>query len=104
MPMRGRRPDELKLRGVDQAELVRIAHCDTLPWFQVRRARIILGIAAGQRREVLAAELDCDESTIWRTCQRYQRTGLMGLLVDQRRGHSGRELQITPVQRAQIVE
>jgi transposase len=102
--MRGRRPEELKLRGTDQAELVRVAHGDTLPWFQVRRARIILGIAAGQRRETLAAELECDESTIWRTCQRYQRTGLMGLLVDQRRGHSGRDLQITPVQRAQIVE
>ena len=102
--MRGRRPDELSIRGPDQAELARIAHCDTLPWFQVRRARIVLGIAAGRRREVLASELDCDESTIWRTCQRYQRQGLKGLLVDQRRGHSGRELQITPVQRAQIVE
>jgi Homeodomain-like domain len=102
--MRGRRPDELSIRGPDQAELARIAHCDTLPWFQVRRARIVLGIAAGRRREILASELDCDESTIWRTCQRYQRMGLEGLLVDQRRGHSGRELQITPVQRAQIVE
>ena len=102
--MRGRRPDELSIRGPDQAELARIAHGDTLPWFQVRRARIVLGIAAGRRREILASELDCDESTIWRTCQRYQRRGLEGLLVDQRRGHSGRELQITPVQRAQIVE
>src|SRR6516225_7762384 len=104
MSMRGRRPDALKLCGADQAELVRVAHCDTLPWFQVRRARIILGIAAGQRREVLAAELACDEATIWRTCQRYQRLGLKGLLLDQRRGHSGRDMQITPVQRAQIVE
>jgi hypothetical protein len=30
--------------------------------------------------------------------------GLNGLLADQRQGHSGRDLQITPVQRAQIVE
>ena len=30
--------------------------------------------------------------------------GLNGLLTDQRHGHSGRDLQITPVQRAQIVE
>jgi transposase len=70
----------------------------------VRRARIVLGIAGGQRREVLASQLDCDESTIWRACRRYQRLGLEGLLADQRQGHSGRDLQITPVQKAQIVE
>jgi DDE superfamily endonuclease/Homeodomain-like domain len=104
MHMRGRRPDEVAIRGPDKSKLERIAHSDTLPWFRVRRARIVLGMAAGRRREVLASELDCDESTIWRTCQRYQRLGLMGLLTDQRQGHSGRDLQITPVQRAQIVE
>src|SRR5271166_1404659 len=102
--MRGRRPEALTIRPSDLAELERIAHSDTLPWFRVRRARTVLGIAAGRRREVLASQLDCDESTIWRTCQRYQRLGLMGLLTDQRQGHSGRDLQITPVQRAQIVE
>src|SRR5271167_875115 len=104
MGMHGRRPDEVIIHSADQAELERIAHSDSLPWFRVRRARIILGMAAGRRREILASELDCAESTIWRTCQRYQRLGLKGLLTDQRRGHSGRDLQITPVQRAQIVE
>src|SRR5882672_487087 len=102
--MRGRRPDAVTIRAPDKSKLERIAHSDRLPWFRVRRARIVLGMAAGRRREVLASELECDESTIWRTCQRYQRLGLMGLLADQRQGHSGRDLQITPVQRAQIVE
>jgi transposase len=102
--MRGRRPDVLTIRSSDISEFERIAHSDTLPWFRVRRARIVLGIARGQRREVLASQLDCDESTIWRACQRYQRLGLEGLLADQRRAHSGRDVQITPVQRAQIVE
>ncbi len=102
--MRGRSPGVLIIRSPDMSELERIAHSDTLPWFRVRRARIVLGIAAGRRREVLASQLDCDESTIWRTCQRYQGQGLVGLLADQRQGHSGRDLQITPVQRAQIVE
>ncbi len=104
MHMRGRRPNEVPLRAPDKSKLERIAHSDSLPWFRVRRARIVLGMAAGRRREVLASELDCDESTIWRTCQRYQPLGLLGLLKDQRQGHSGRDLQITPVQRAQIVE
>src|SRR5450755_225564 len=102
--MRGRRPELLTIRSPDISELERIAHSDTLPWYRVRRARIVLGIAAGQRREILAAQLECDESTIWRACQQYQRLGLVGLLADQRQGHSGRDLQITPVQRAQIVE
>src|SRR6202007_1269235 len=65
---------------------------------------IVLGIAAGQRREDLATQLACDESTIWRSCQRYRDRGLVGLLADHRQDHSGRDLGITPVQRAQIVE
>jgi DDE superfamily endonuclease/Homeodomain-like domain len=102
--MRGRRPAALTIREPDKLELERMAHSESLPWFRVRRARIALGIAAGRRREILAEELDCDESTIWRTCQRYRSLGLRGLLADQRQGNSGRDLQITPVQRAQIVE
>jgi transposase len=102
--VRGRKPEILTIRSPDIAELERIAHSDTSPWYQVRRARIVLEIAAGQRREDLASQLECDESTIWRTCQRYRRWGLVGLLSDRRQDHSGRDLEITPVQRAQIVE
>ena len=102
--MRGRKPETLMIPSPDISELERIAHSDTSPWYQVRRARIVLGIAAGQRREDLASQLECDESTIWRSCQRYRDRGLSGLLADQRQGHSGRDLGITPVQRAQIVE
>jgi transposase len=102
--MRGRRPEVLTIHPPDLPELERIARSDASPWYQVRRARIVLGIAAGHRREDLAAQLECYESTIWRTCQRYQDRGLSGLLIDQRQGHSGRDPGITPVQRAQIVE
>ncbi len=102
--MRGRKPELLSIHSPDLSELDRIADSDTSPWYQVRRARIVLGIAAGQRREDLAAHLECDESTIWRTCQLYRDRGLSGLLADQRQGHSGRDLEITPLQRAQIVE
>jgi len=102
--MRGRKPEVLRVLSGDIPELERIAHSDSSPWYQVRRARIVLGIAAGQRREGLAAQLECDESTIWRACQRYRDSGLAGLLADHRQGHSGRDLGITPVQRAQVVE
>src|SRR6267142_1888213 len=89
--MRGRKPEGLTILAADRAELERVLHRDTSPWYQVRRARIVLGIAAGQRQEDLASQLDCDASTIWRTCQRYRRLGLAGLLTDQRQGHSGRD-------------
>jgi transposase len=101
--MRGRQPEVLTIPPADARELERIAHSETSPWYQVRRARIVLEIAAGQRRENLASQVECDESTIWRTCQRYRRGGLVELLADHR-NHSGRDLVITPVQRAQIVE
>src|SRR5947207_2290575 len=102
--MRGRKPKLLTILSSDISELERIAHSETSPWYRVRRARIVLGIAAGQRSEDLAARFECDESTIWRTCQRYRDLGLDALLSDQRQGHSGRDLGITPVQRAQLVE
>jgi len=102
--MRGRKPQMLTIPPPDLSELHRISHSDTLPWYQVRRARIVLGISAGLRREDIAERLDCDEATVWRSCQRYRELGLTGLLTDHRRGHSGRDLQISPVQRAQIIE
>ena len=102
--MRGRLPERLRLTAADEARLLKTAHSDSLPWLEVRRAKIVLAIAGGQRRCLLAAELGCDEATIWRTCERYQQSGLDGLLADHRQGHSGRVQQISPVQQAQLVE
>src|SRR3954469_13248145 len=102
--MRGRKPRALAIRPTDLTELERVAHSASSPWYQVRRSRIVLGIGTGQPRQHLAYCLDCAESTIWRTCQLYRATGLDGLLANGRRGRSGRDLGISPVQRAQIVE
>jgi hypothetical protein len=102
--MRGRKAESLTIPPSDVIELERVAHLDTSPWYQVRRARIILGIASGQRQEALASQLGGDPCTVWRTCQHDRNRGLSSLLADHRQGHSGRDLGITPVQRAQIVE
>jgi transposase len=102
--MRGRKPSFLSLAPLDCDRLHLIAHSDRLPWFQVRRARIVLAMAAGERKSAVAARMECGEATVWRTCERYRQEGLDGLLADGREGHSGRLQQITPVQRAQIVE
>lgn len=102
--MRGRNPTKLTIARRDTAALQSAAHSDSLPWFQVRRAKIVLAIAAGERRCSVAARLECDEATVWRTCERYRQAGLASLFADGREGHSGRLEQISPVQRAQIVE
>jgi hypothetical protein len=102
--MRGRRPEPLTIAPPVADTLRAVAHSDSLPWFQVRRARIVLALAAGERRRPLAARLDCDEATVWRTCERYRREGLAALFSDSRQGRSGRLEEISPVQRAQIVE
>jgi transposase len=102
--MRGRRPEKLTLDRRDADALHTVARSDSLPWFQVRRARIVLAIAAGEHKCSIAARLGCDEATVWRTCRCFRRDGMAGLLTDGRRGHSGRAERISPVQRAQIVE
>src|ERR1017187_6534221 len=53
--MRGRGRDALRILASDISKLERIAHSDRLPSFQVRRARIVLGIAKGWRCETLAS-------------------------------------------------
>ena len=102
--MRGRRREKLTLARQDADALHTVARSDSVPWFQVRRAKIVLAIAAGEHKCSVAARLECDEATVWRTCERYRRDGFASLFADGRRGHSGRLEQISPVQRAQIVE
>ena len=94
--MRGRKPDPLTIRPHDHPILLQLAHSQTSPWFQVQRARIILAIAAGQRTEAIAGQMQCEETTVWRACQRYRRDGLAGLLADGRAKRSGRYASISP--------
>jgi hypothetical protein len=54
----------------------------------------VLGIAAGERVQTLAAQMHCAPRTIQRTCRRYQQQGLEGLLA--RPNQPGRPLAISP--------
>jgi hypothetical protein len=82
--MRGRKPRPLKIASADHAVLCLIARSDDLPWYQVQRARIVLAIARGESSAGVAADSDCDPSTVWRICRRYEGAGLSGLLQDGR--------------------
>ena len=101
--MRGRRPDLLTVRSDDEPILLRLSQSQSSPWFLVQRARIVLALAAGQRTVAIAAQMQCEETTVWRAGQRYRRDGLAGLLADGRVKRSGRQASISPLQRAQIV-
>jgi hypothetical protein len=62
--MRGRRPRPLSIAPVDRATLQQIARSESLPWYQVRRARIVLANARGVRTSTIAFQMQCDEATV----------------------------------------
>src|SRR3954453_18258257 len=92
--MRGRKPCPLAIGHHDRTVLQDVARSEALPWYQVRRARTVLAIAAGQRTAAVSSHLECDAGTVWRTCQRYQEAGVRGLLQEPQR--PGRPTRISP--------
>ena len=92
--MRGRKPHLLSIPPADLPGLQQVARSDSLPWSQVRRARIVLANARGVRTSTIAFQMQCDESTVWRTCRSYEQHGLTGLLAPPCR--SGRPERISP--------
>jgi hypothetical protein len=93
--MRGRKPNSFRIRPGDKSELLQIAGSPGLPWFQVQRARIVLARGAGKRTAAVADQFQCDEATVWRACRRYGTNGVVGLLADGRKEHSGRQATIS---------
>jgi hypothetical protein len=85
--MRGRKPLPVSVAPADRLVLEWVARDPGLPHYQVLRARIVLALAAGRRTREVAEQLRCDVSTVWRTCRRYEQSGLSGLLADGRRGN-----------------
>ncbi|MCI0464566.1 MAG: helix-turn-helix domain-containing protein [Gemmataceae bacterium] len=83
--MRGRKPRQVTIAPADYHVLCLIARGDSLPTYQVQRARIVLAIAGGERTGKVAEQVGCDEATVWRACRRYEEAGLSGLLADGRR-------------------
>jgi len=100
--MRGRKPRSIVLARDDRTRLEDVAGRLSLPWYQVRRARIILARGAGERPVQIAQQVRCDVDTVLRTCERYEHDGLPALLARVQR--PGRPAQISPLQRVQIVQ
>ncbi|WP_143393510.1 helix-turn-helix domain-containing protein [Fimbriiglobus ruber] len=92
--MRGRNPRSLTISAVDKPILEFVAHSRHLAWFQVPHARIVLAVAAGERVSDRANRRECDRTTIWRVCRRYEHGGVEELLRDDAR--QGHPLEISP--------
>src|SRR5215203_4315994 len=92
--MRGRKPRPLTVADADVPVLEAVARHRRLCWFQVQHARIVLAVAGGEPVQAIASRLECDRTTIWRVCRRYEQGGLSELLLDDPR--SGRPLEISP--------
>lgn len=92
--MGGRKPEPLCLAAKDIPTLQQVARSQTLPWYQVRRARIVLSIAQGQRVQSVAFRMQCAPRTVRRSCLLYQEKGLAGLLASFQR--PGRPARISP--------
>ena len=78
--MRGRKPCPLVIARDDRSILLPVARQTSLSADQVQRARIVLGVAAGEPIVELAEKNYCDPATVWRACRRYERAGIGGLL------------------------
>jgi hypothetical protein len=92
--MRGRKPRRFLLAAHDKSILEQMARSRTLPWFQVQRARAVLAMANGARVQTVAFQMQCDPSTVWRLCRRYEEAGLEGVLVEVPR--VGHPIEISP--------
>ena len=92
--MRGRKPCHVSIASSDISTLQQVARSRMLPWFQVQRARVILAVAEGERIQTVALQTQCDPSTVWRICRRYDQGGIERLLSEAPR--EGRSQQISP--------
>jgi Winged helix-turn helix len=88
------KPRRFLLATHDKPILEQIARSRTLPWFQVQRARVVLAIAEGARVQTVAFQMQCDPSTVWRLCRRYEEAGLEGALAEVPR--TGHPIEISP--------
>jgi hypothetical protein len=94
--MRGRKPHRVRIARADRAVLQQLARREAAPWYQVRRARIVLAIAGGARTQEVAWQMQCDVATVRRTCRRYETHGLADLLAPPPRAGHPEEISPPP--------
>jgi hypothetical protein len=92
--MSGRKPRPLTIAQADADILRTVARSRHLCFYQVQHARIVLAVAAGEPIQSVADRLECDRTTVWRACRRYEQGGWKERLLDEPR--LGRPQEISP--------
>lgn len=92
--MSGRHPIPVVLAEPDLLVLQETARSQSLPFWQVRRARTLLAVADGERIKDVAQRLGCGIATVRRTCRLYQNGGLGAALY--RIKPPGRPARLSP--------
>jgi hypothetical protein len=81
--MRGRKPNELKLKSKDKTFLRELLRDGHTPLRVARRAQILLSRADDQHPVGgLGETVGQTRATIWRVCERYRQAGLPAALYD----------------------
>ncbi len=99
--MRGRKPNEFRLKRQDQLCLQELLQDGQVSWKVARRAQILLARADPQQRIIcLEDQVEQDAATIWRVCERYRQGGLEAALYDDPRSGRPRVFSLRRTQRA----
>jgi transposase len=88
------------LSKVEQKQLERVSRSQTTAYRRVRRAKLILLAAQGERIKDIAQATDCDTETVRRQVKRFNEYGLASLDDKPR---SGRKQVYSEVERGQMV-
>jgi len=79
-------PYVIELSDEERAVLVSLARSDTLPYWQVMRAQMVLMAAEGMRNDQIAAQLRCGRDVVSQWRKRFFEQRMTGLEDRPRRG------------------
>ena len=77
--MRGPRPKALEIPAEHREILYKETYTPMHGWRRFQRARILLAAGRGENPCMVAEQLGCSVTTVWRVCRRYEQAGLMAL-------------------------
>ena len=95
-----RRREVRPLSETEQKQLEQLSRSQTAAYRRVRRAKIILLAAQGERIKQIAQTTDCDTETVRRQVKRFNACGLASL---EDKPRPGRKLLYSEVERGQMI-
>jgi len=88
------------LSKIEQKQLEQLSHSQTAAYRRVKRAKLILLAAQGERIKDIAQATNCDTETVRRQVKRFNECGLESL---EDKPRSGRKVLYSDVERGQMI-